>query len=106
MKSMVPKTIAGLLLFAKGNGMGASKMGYSIGLAQNTDVAMKADIEPVYTAIFRYEDARTILRQNYDILNEKTEAAKSIATITREILKLKLGSHYSERWLGTGFDRA
>lgn len=47
--------------------------------------------------------ARTILRDLYPMLDEKVEEVRSYCTLTREILRFKLGKSFGERWADTGF---
>ncbi len=103
MKQEIPKPIPGLVKVATQTVGGAMRYQTEIGLTHNTADKIENDIDAVQSAVYAYATGRNALTAAYEMVAEKTEAAKTIATITREILKLKLGKQHSDRWIQTGF---
>ncbi|MDB6025799.1 MAG: hypothetical protein JWM68_2022 [Verrucomicrobiales bacterium] len=91
------------MVFAGLTALTAARHHDDIHLAHNTPENINADVAAVEVSVLDYNQSNTRLRQCYQIVSEKTEAAKTCATITREILKLKLGNQHSQRWINTGF---
>ncbi len=106
MKQTIPKPIGHLIILASRAATAAANHSEEIHLAHNTSETITVDAEAAHAASFEYGLSCDALRNAYKVVAEKSGTAKSIATITREILKLKLGNQHSQRWTETGFAKS
>jgi hypothetical protein len=106
MKQKIPKPNADLIGFAGRVANGAMRFGAEIGLSHNTENKFRDDIAAARNTSFDYSRNRSELRHCYDRLYAKVEELRAVATITREILKLRLGKSFNGHWPATGFKRS
>src|SRR5688572_19936205 len=85
---------------------GAEKIGEAVGLKHNVAATINLKRSELIAAGTANETAKEELRTRRKRLVSATQAAIRHATTARDILKPKLGNHYSTAWNKTGFARS
>ena len=103
MKQVIVKSLSGLLPAAEAAAAGAAQLGLIIGLKQNDEVAIRTDMGVLSAAVAGYEQAKVVLTEKREAGRSMTATTREFLTLTRDILKPRFGTQYSEGWNVTGF---
>ena len=103
MKQVIEKSLSGLLPAAEAAAAGAAQLGQIIGIKQNDEAAVRTDLGVLITAVEGYEQAKVVLTGKRADGRSTIETSRDFLTLTRDMLKPRFGSQYSEAWTVTGF---
>jgi len=99
----IAKSLAALVPAGQIAVIGVTQEGAGAGVKQNDGPAVQADVTALTTAITGCEQGKVTLTERRAAVRATVESGRDLLTYTRDVLKPRFGSQYSQSWDITGF---
>jgi len=104
MENRLPQKRNTLFSQALGMAAGCHKQEASLELAHNNEANVRADLQAATAANNLFQAARTAKADAIKAQRSADKNARAFIVIARDVLKPHLGTSWSQRWSGTGFN--